>query len=418
MITMRASFKSFFPRSILSDNMSARSSMATSSRSGLPERLAAALALRSAAHACPDDVERALSAITFFRGRASAPAAPRFGRVGGGGGGDSGRFASFRGPPPRPHVSEDGFETVMGGARKRGGGSGGGGGGGMRSGPGPSPLGAPSGPPAAGGTGTATPAALATAGAAAAASDPAPGPAKFSSAAVRAADVEDRMLVRVKGKINRLGHGTYDATKVFMQQILSSDDTDFLDELMKFIFTKASSEPAYCPLYAKMLHELGDEFPHFRVVIRSIFTDYINVFREVDAGTEPDPGSADYEAYKNAQERKRERRGYSQFVAELVKLGEADVGDFETLLRAIVGVIETNYGVADKTLMCEEYIDCFGTMCGTASAILRAASWSADLVRHLSVIAAKPKKDAPSISNKARFAIMAIADSADAGWAE
>lgn len=384
--------------------MSARSSMATSSRSGLPERLAAALALRSAAHACPDDVERALSAITFFRGRAAAPAAPRFGRVGGGGGGgDSGRFASFRGPAPRPHVSEDGFETVMGGARKRGGG-----GGPMRSGPPPSPLGAPAPAPAVGGAGTATPAAP----------ESAPGPAKFSSAAARAADVEDRMLVRVKGKINRLGHGTYDATKVFMQQILSSDDTDFLDELMKFIFTKASSEPAYCPLYAKMLHELGDEFPHFRVVIRSIFTDYINVFREVDAGTEPDPGSADYEAYKNAQERKRERRGYSQFVAELVKLGEADVGDFETLLRAIVGVIETNYGVADKTLMCEEYIDCFATMCGTASAILRAASWSSDLVRHLSVIAAKPKKDAPSISNKARFAIMAIADSAEAGWTE
>ena len=395
--------------------MSVRSSMATPTRSGLPDGLSAVLALRSEALSCPADVERALSAIAFFRTRSVAPAAaPRFGRLGadggrggggggGGGGGDHGRFASFRGPAPRPSVSEDGFETVGGGRR------------GPR---GPAPR-----------THYAAPAAVpdsssAGGGAAAAAAAPAPtpaaeaGPAKFSSAAMRAVDVEDRMLARVKGKINRIGHSTFEPTKVFKQQILSGDDTDFLDELMKFIFSKASTEPAYCPLYARLIHELADEFAHFRVVIRTIFNEYIGVFREVDAGTEPDPGSADYEAFKNAQERKRERRGYSQFVAELVKLGEADVSAFETLLNAIVGVIETNYSAPEKTLMCEEYIDCFGTMCGTAAGILRSSSWANALVRRLSVVAAKPKKDSPSLSNKARFAIMAIADSASAGWAE
>lgn len=224
------------------------------------------------------------------------------------------------------------------------------------------------------------------------------------------------MLARVKGKINRLGHGTYDATKVFMEQILSSDDTDFLDELMKYIFTKASNESAYCPLYARLLHELGDEFPHFRTEINNIFTDYINVFKNVDAGEEPDPASSDYKAFVEAQERKRARRGYSQFVAELVKLGEADVTAFATLLSTIVGVVEANYATADKTLMCEEYIDCFSTMTTSAAAIMRGATWSPDLVRRMSVVAAKPKSAAPSISNKARFAIMDIADTAAAGW--
>jgi hypothetical protein len=240
---------------------------------------------------------------------------------------------------------------------------------------------------------------------------------KFSSAALRAGvDVEDRMLMRVKGKVNRLGHGTYDATKVFMQQILTSDDTDFLDELMKFIFNKASSESTYCALYAKFLHELGDEFPHFRVVINTIFTDYINVFQMVDAGTEPDPGSADYKAFVEAQERKRARRGYSQFVAELVKLGEADVGAFATLLQTIAGVIEANYASADKTLMCEEYIDCLSTMCSSAAAILRTADWSPALVRRMATLAGKPKAASPGLSNKARFAIMDLCDSAGKGW--
>jgi hypothetical protein len=229
-------------------------------------------------------------------------------------------------------------------------------------------------------------------------------------------DVEDRMLARVKGKINRIGHSTYEPTKGFMQQILSGDDTDFLDELMKYIFSKASMEPAYCPLYAKLLHELGDEFPHFRVVIHTIFNDYINVFKEVDAGTEPNPGSADYEAFKDAQERKRGRRGYSQFVAELVKLGEADVGTFATLLTTIVAVVETSYAAAEKVLLCEEYIDCLVTMATSASGIMRSADWTAVIVRRLSEVASKPKAASAGLSNKARFAIMGLADTAAAGW--
>jgi hypothetical protein len=229
-------------------------------------------------------------------------------------------------------------------------------------------------------------------------------------------DVEDRMLARVKGKINRIGHSTYEQTRVFMQQILSSDDTDFLDELMKYIFMKASNESAYCPLYARLLHELGDEFPHFRTVIHTIFNDYIGAFKDVDAGVEPDPGSADYKAFVEAQERKRGRRGYSQFVAELVKLGEAEVSAFAALLNAIVGVIEANHAAADKTLLCEEYIDCLVTMCNSAPAILRAAPWSATIVRRLSTLADTPKVSSAGLSNKARFAIMGLADTAAAGW--
>jgi hypothetical protein len=220
----------------------------------------------------------------------------------------------------------------------------------------------------------------------------------------------------VKGKINRIGHSTYEPTKVFMQQILSSDDTDFLDELMKYIFLKASTESAFCPLYAKLLHELGDEFPHFRTVLHTIFNDYIHVFKSVDEGVEPDPSSADYRAFVEAQERKRARRGYSQFVAELVKLGEADVDAFATLLDAVVGVVESNANGTDKTLLCEEYITCFVTMCTSACDILRTSSWSADLVARMSAVAALDRTRSAGLSNKARFAIMGLADTAKAGW--
>lgn len=249
---------------------------------------------------------------------------------------------------------------------------------------------------------------------------PAPAPARWSSAALRASTaVEDRMMMRVKGKVNRLGNTTYDATKVFMQQILSSDDTDFLDELMRFLFSKASLETRYCPLYARLVHELADEFPHFRVVLRRIFTDYITTFAEVDAGVEPDPGSDDYEAFKVAQERKRGRRGYSQFVAELVKLGEVDVADYAALLAQVLSVVEAKSTDATCQLMCEEYIDCFASMCHSASGIMGAranASWAGALRVRIDAVAAKPVASLAGFTSKARFAMMGLSDYAKAGW--
>lgn len=394
--------------------------MATSSRTFLPEPLNAVLALRETSTTPPADVAAVLSSIPFFRRRGLAappPAAgPRFGALGGGGGGAArggagtdnggGRFSGFR---PAQRVSEDGFEVYTGGRRNNRGGGG-------RYAPpaahyhhhshapaAPAPTPAPAAPVPASEVPTEVPVTENV--------------VRFSSAALRASvDTEDRKLARVKGKINKMGFGTYDATKVFMEQILSSDDTDFLDELMKYIFSKASTEPAYCPLYAKFIHELGDEYPRFREVSQTIFRDYVTTFAEVDAGTEPDPSSSDYAAFKESQERKRARRGYSQFVAELTKLGEVDVPAFAALIQQIIGVIEMNSTNADKTLMGEEYIDCLANMCYSASSILGTTDWSKDLKRRVATLAGHTRKTAPGLSNKAIFALMDLNDFAERGW--
>lgn len=447
--------------------MSVRSNMAFTRSiptTVLPEKVQAALSMRGASHTVPADVEAALRGIPFF----SAALPPSSG--GGGGARRFGGFASSSSAPmsgggsagrPRAAPSEDGFETYHNNRRRNDGGT-------WRprpvappasttsrthygtpsivrpppksafaqmaelEAPAPAPMPpTPAMPPVSeerpvGGAGFAPPA-------------PAPAPAiarqltpseediattaapkKWSSAALRASTaVEDRMMMRVKGKVNRLGNTTYDATKVFMQQILSSDDTEFLDELMKFLFSKASLETRYCPLYARLIHELADEFPHFRVVLRRIFTDYITTFAEVDAGVEPDPGSDDYEAFKVAQERKRGRRGYSQFVAELVKLGEVDVADFSALLAQILSVVEAKSTDPACQLMCEEYIDCFASMCHSASGILGAranASWTGALRARIDAVAAKPAASLAGFTSKARFAMMGLSDYAKAGW--
>ena len=165
---------------------------------------------------------------------------------------------------------------------------------------------------------------------------------------------------KVRAKVNKLGHSTYDATKSFMKQILDSGETDFLEEFMKFVFTKAATETAFCGLYARFLHELADEFPHLREAMIRKFREYTRVFDE--ASNAPDVGTSDYVAFVEAQEQKKFRRGYSQFVAELAKLGEVTMDDFRLLVNQVVETIRVCYVKEENKLMCEEVIDCFMMM--------------------------------------------------------
>ena len=90
--------------------------------------------------------------------------------------------------------------------------------------------------------------------------------------------------------------------------------------------------------------------------------------------------------------------------------------DFTTLIHEIVGVIESNHADASKTLLCEEYIDCLANLCNGAPAILKAANWSDSIRARLDILAKKPRANVPGLTNKGRFALMDLVDSAARGW--
>lgn len=348
----------------------------------LPEPLFAALSLRSVSSTVPSEIERALKALPQIT--KAVASGVRFTNIGA-------PKNSWRGMPSP--ISDDGFQTV---SRKTG----------FRSGASSAIRG--------GGGSSFSLSSMASSHSDEAAPT---GPARFSSAAAKATgDVEDRMLTRIKGKINKIGHSTYDATKVFMQQILSSDETEFLDEILKFVFQKAATEPAFCGLYAQLLHELADEFTHIRVVIKRIFASYYDIFSEVSAPVAAE-GTSEYKVFLETQERKKFRRGYSQFVAELVKFGEVSLEEFRTLCFKIPDALEYLYTSAEHTLVSEEYIDCLAKLCSNAPAILKEAGWSSELCSRLILFANKPKAEVPGFSNKARFALMDLVDLAKKGWA-
>jgi hypothetical protein len=197
--------------------------------------------------------------------------------------------------------------------------------------------------------------------------------------------------------------------------MLDGDEIEYLDEILAYIFQKAATESIYCALFAKLLHELSGEFPHFRIAMRKRFADYTALFSEGVATAEHD--SEEYKRWLDLQEHKKFRRGYSQFVSELVKLGEADTEAFAKLLQESVRVLEVSATNADKVHLCEEYSDCLKTMCESASALLSTAAWSADLVTRIEALAAydvtvKP----PGFSTRGLVLLKNLTDYAKRGW--
>lgn len=422
--------------------------MASLFRSSLPDHLQSVLDYRSSVTEsdCPEDVKTTLSKLSFFTSGGSVSGAA----VGGAGAAGRSRFTNLSGsgtwrPTGSSSSDHDGFQTYT---RRRGtgpsssgsqdrtnrdrdrGSASGGAGGGRYHHQWTRPSASKSSAPAAVVSAPVAVDKVTAAVGGAGAPEPVTAPVvpttppavveptaiAFSSAAIKAnLATEDRILAKVKGKINKIGVTTYDATKTFMQQILDSDETDFLDDFMKFVFQKAATESVFCPLYARLLHELADEFTHLRDVMRTLFRDYMFIFMEVEH-TAPDTSSESYKQFVEAQERKKFRRGYSQFVAELVKHGEVDMEAFRTLLFQIVSTIEEFHTDSSKTQLSEEYIDCLSNMCKSASPILVANSWSGELITRLAALISKPAASLPGFTNKARFTLMNLKDYAARGW--
>ena len=265
-------------------------------------------------------------------------------------------------------------------------------------------------------TAVATAAVAATVAATTAAATVVPKVGVFSAATLRAGvSSADRIAQRAKGKLNRMGFGNYEETKDSMREMLDGDELAFLDDMLSYAFEKAATESFYCALFAKLLHELSTEFPHFKRAMRKLFDDYTSIFSEGVAAPEKD--TAAYKMWLKEQEKKAFRRGYSQFVAELVKLGEADMDAFSRMLQNSVAVLEASAVNPEKTFLCEEYGDCLATMCYAAPALLSTASWAPDFVRRLDALSSGDVKvRSPGFSARGFFALKNLVDFAKRGW--
>lgn len=209
---------------------------------------------------------------------------------------------------------------------------------------------------------------------------------------------------RIRDKMNKFSPLTYDATKSWLSQLLNSGETDFLTDFITLVFEKAAAEQPFCALYARLITELRAGFPHLGTELQRIFGEFMGIF--VEAAEEPDVSAAEYKAFVALRERRRFRRGYAAFVGEVAKLGVLTADDAVRTCDVLLDQLMIHKQVAEAGVLCEEYADCLTTLMRSCKELLK------PVVTPLlaKVREAMNREGSPSLTNKARFALMDIGD--------
>ena len=207
---------------------------------------------------------------------------------------------------------------------------------------------------------------------------------------------EERMMDRIRDKMNKFSSMTYDATKGWLSQLLDSGQTDFLTDFITLVFEKAAAEEQFCALYARLITELCTEFAHLKTELQRIFGEFMRIFTE--AAEEPDVAAAEYAVFVALRTRRRYRRGYAAFIGEIARLKILTVADITSTCAVILDGIMATKVQEGQGLLCEEYADCLTKLVKAC-----AAGASVERVKEAMV-------RGPSLTNKARFALMDLLD--------
>jgi len=241
-------------------------------------------------------------------------------------------------------------------------------------------------------------------------SSPYPAGGRYVSSIVSDKKVEDRIIGHIRSKLNKFSANNYDSVKSFLEQIMSSGETEFISEFMDLLFTKAASEEAYCELYARLLLELTDKFPHLRTEIKAIYENFIGIF--IEARDVADQSTSDYKKFLEAQEKKKFRKGYSHFLAEIYNKGLLPVDAIETTITIIMTSLGKLEQDASNTLLVEEYVVSLTkiVLTITEAKVAPIPPYLVNLLDKLNTILKKPKAETSGYTSKARFSIMDIVD--------
>lgn len=180
-------------------------------------------------------------------------------------------------------------------------------------------------------------------------------PQKYVSKFKKSSDkVEDTILNTILlGKLNKFSEQNYSEIKEFVTHIIDGGQTEMIKCFMKLVFEKAASEEMFCPLYAKLLSELSSKYPVLLTEMANLYSVYMAIFEEI---TEDKAENYNEVCKQNIE--KKYRRGYSQFLAELIKHNVIDNDIFMKTIKTIIKQIEYNLKSKESVKLIEEYADC------------------------------------------------------------
>lgn len=167
-------------------------------------------------------------------------------------------------------------------------------------------------------------------------------------------DIDDTILNTIlRGKLNKFSVSNYNEIKEFITHIIDGGQTDMIKCFMKLVFEKAASEEIFCPLYAKLISELSNAYPILLSEMANLYTHYLQIFEHVADGQ-----SEDYDGLCQRNIEKKYRRGYSQFLAELIKHDVVHIDFLTQIVDMILQKVEQHSQDSTAIKVIEEYADC------------------------------------------------------------
>ena len=230
--------------------------------------------------------------------------------------------------------------------------------------------------------------------------------------------VEDTILNTILlGKLNKFSLPNYNEIKEFITHIIDNGQTDMIKCFMKLVFEKAASEEIFCPLYARLLSELSSSYPVLLTEMANLYSQYMEIFEEV-----PEEQTENYTEICKRNVEKKYRRGYSQFLAELIKHNVIDVNTFMKIITTIIRQVEINMVQKESIKLVEEFADCLMKIMKAIRIQPQDSSTEEDTIHQIRQILKQDiseriqplsvvRPDAAGLSNKARFTFLDIYES-------
>jgi hypothetical protein len=241
--------------------------------------------------------------------------------------------------------------------------------------------------------------------------------------------IEEKILNRIiRLKLNKFGPSTYTEIRDFLYQILGQESVateedgtvqaeegqvaEFVRDFMLMVFKKAAAEEIYCPLYAKLLSEIGSKHSVILEELNRLYTNYMEIFEEADVNV----ASGDMASFEKKNLEKKYRQGYSQFIAELVTLEILSLDSLSSTFLTLLQHINKHARTPENKPLIEEYVDCLlrmsRVMVGKSSSFFCSARNKLFLQNKETLDNLINIRDGtfPSLSPKARFLLMDIRD--------
>lgn len=174
--------------------------------------------------------------------------------------------------------------------------------------------------------------------------------------------LEEKILNRIiRLKLNKFGQPTYNEIRDFLFQILGQESehiasegqvSEFVCDFMRMVFRKAAAEEMYCPLYAKLLAEIGYKHSCIFDEMNRLYDNYMEIFEE-DQIQKAAEGDLEQKLVEN-----KYRLGYSQFIAELTALEILSLDSLALLWGKLLVLLDKAGRSEDKKALVDEYVDC------------------------------------------------------------